>query len=87
MRIGTPAPAVTPEMYKEVFEDHPTGRLVLDDLIRKFTRPAVTDGGIDAVLKTFNHAGQRKPLDHIVTQINRAHGVSDTQGEQEDVQA
>lgn len=87
MMRGTQPPAVTPEMYKEVFEDHPTGRLVLDDLIRRFTRPAVTDGGIDAVLKTFNHAGQRKPLDHIVTQINRAHGVSDTQGEQEDVQA
>lgn len=32
-------------MYKEVFEDHPTGRLVLDDLIRRFTRPAVTEGG------------------------------------------
>lgn len=72
---GTPTPAVTPEMFKELFEDHPTGRIVLEALIVRFTRPPVTEGGIDAVLKTFNRAGQRMPLDFIVTQINRANGV------------
>lgn len=77
---GTPSPEVTPEMFKELFEDHPTGRIVLESLIVKFTRPAVTDGGIDAVLKTYLRQGARMPLDHIVSQINRAHGVT-TQGE------
>ena len=77
---------VTPEMFREVFEEHPTGRIVLDALIRRFTRPAVTEGGIDAVLKTFLHQGQRAPLDFIVMQINRANGVQPTEGEI-DVQA
>ena len=78
---GTPSPEITPEMFKELFEDHPTGRIVLEHLIVKFTRPAVTDGGIDAVLKTYLRQGTRMPLDYIVSQINRAHGVATTQGE------
>lgn len=68
-------------MFKEVFEEHPTGRLILDHLIARFTRPAVTQGGIDAVLKTYLHQGCRMPLDFIVNQINRANGVTPTQGE------
>ena len=72
---GTPTPEITPAMFKELFEDHPTGRIVLEHLIVKFTRPAVTDGGIDAVLKTYLRQGTRMPLDYIVNQINRAHGV------------
>ena len=80
MTRGTPAPAITPEMFKELFEDHPTGRIVLEHLIVKFTRPAVTEGGIDAVLKTYLRQCTRMPLDYIMNQINRAHGVG-TPGE------
>lgn len=80
---GTQTPVITPEMFKEIFEDHPSGRIVLEHLIVKFTRPAVTTGGIDAVLKTYMNQGQRAPLDYIVTQINRAHGVGNV-GESED---
>lgn len=69
-------------MFKEVFEEHPTGRLVLESLILRFVRPPVTDGGIDAVLKTFERMGQRKPLDFIMSQINIANGV--TPGESDD---
>lgn len=75
---GALQPQVTPAMFKELFEDNATGRIVLEALIVRFTRPPVTDGGIDAVLKTFNRAGQRMPLDFIVTQINRANGVETT---------
>ena len=75
MTRGTPTPAITPEMFRELFEEHPTGRVVLEHLIVKFTRPAVTEGGIDAVLKTYLRQGTRIPLDYIVGQINRAHGV------------
>jgi hypothetical protein len=81
LKRGTAAPEVTPEMFKELFEDHPTGRLILDALIVRFTRPPVTDGGIDAVLKTYLRQGTRMPLDFIVNQINRAHGVTTPQGE------
>jgi hypothetical protein len=81
MTRGTPAPEVTPAMYKEVFEDGRTGQLVLEHLIQVFTEQAVTSGGIDAVLKTYQRMGQRRVLDFIITQINRAHGVPDPQGE------
>jgi hypothetical protein len=77
---GTLPPAVTPEMFREVFEQHPAGVLILEHLINRFTRPAVTDGGIDAVLKTYLRQGQRQPLDYILAQINRANGVN-TEGE------
>ena len=42
-------PEVTHDHYLDVFERHPAGAAVLEDLIKKFTQSAVTDGGIDAV--------------------------------------
>jgi hypothetical protein len=72
---------VTPETYLDVFERHPAGAAVLENLIAIFTQPAVTDGGIDAVLKTYQRMGQRRVLDHIISQINRANNVPDTEGE------
>ena len=80
MTRGTPPPEITPEMFREIFEEHPSGRVILEHLIVKFTRPAVTEGGIDAVLKTYLRQGTRMPLDYIMNQINRAHGVG-TPGE------
>lgn len=72
---------VTPETYLDVFERHPAGAAVLENLIAIFTQPAVTDGGIDAVLKTYQRMGQRRVLDHIINQINRANNVPATEGE------
>lgn len=77
MRGTKPADA-TALMYLELFEQHPTGRIVLDDLLKRYTQSAVTDGGIDAVLKTYQRMGQRRVLDFIVMQINRANGLPDT---------
>ena len=72
---------VTPDTYLDVFERHPAGAAVLEDLIKRFAKPAVTDGGIDAILKTYMRVGERRPLDFIIQQINRAHGVPEPQGE------
>ena len=73
----------TPADYKDLFETDKRGATILEDLIRRFIRPAVTDGGIDAVLKTYDRLGQRRPLDFICNQINRANGVQvdENQGE------
>lgn len=72
---------LTPEqqdaMFKRVFEEHHEGRLVLDILIQRFARNAVTVGGIDAILTTYMQAGHREVLDHIMLRINRANGVND----------
>lgn len=63
------------DMFKRVFEDHHEGRMCLELLIRRFARNAVTVGGIDAVLKTYQQDGSRKVLDHIMNQINIANGL------------
>jgi hypothetical protein len=67
----------TPEDYRDLFEVDRRGARILEHLARMFVKNPVTDGGIDAVLKTFTYAGQRKPLDFIVNQINRANGVQE----------
>lgn len=66
---------VTPQMYARVFESHAEGALVLEDLVRRFHRPAKLQGGIDAVLTTYHREGARSVVDHIVSMINRANGV------------
>lgn len=66
---------VTPETYASIFEGNPEGRSILEDLTSRFARPAVCKGGIDAVLETYQRDGQRRVLEHIVNQINRANGV------------
>jgi len=65
----------TPEQYKALFEDDLRGAAILEHLIRTFARPAVVKGGIDAVLETYQRDGQRRVLEFITNQINRAHGV------------
>lgn len=69
----------TPQDYADLFEVDKRGARILDDLIRRFIRPSVSVGGIDAVLQTYERMGQRKPLDFIATMINRANGVVDEQ--------
>ena len=66
---------VTPEMYSRVFENHAEGALILEDLVRRFHRPAQLSGGIDAVLTTYHREGARSVVDFIVNQCNRANGV------------
>ncbi|MCB2251798.1 hypothetical protein KTQ74_07830 [Pseudomonas chlororaphis] len=72
---------MTPEqidaMFKRVFEEHHEGRLVLELLVQRFSRNAVTVGGIDAILRTYQQSGHREVLDHILLRINRANGVQD----------
>jgi hypothetical protein len=71
-------PDVTPELFREVFEVDKRGAAILEYLTMRFSQPAVTDGGIDAVLKTFERLGSTKVVHHIVGQINRANGVAPT---------
>jgi hypothetical protein len=66
---------MTPATYRRLFEDNADGAAVLDDLVRRFSQPQVSTGGIDAVLKTYERGGMRKVLDYILGQINQAHGV------------
>ncbi|MFU1927509.1 hypothetical protein ACLQ9J_04170 [Bordetella hinzii] len=73
--------SVEPSVYKEIFEDDRRGAAVLEDLVQRFARPQVSNGGIDAVLKTYERGGMRLVLDFITAQINRANGVPDVNAE------
>lgn len=73
---------VTPQLYKDLFEDDRRGAAILEDLTQRFARPAVTTGGIDAVLQTYHRDGMRRVIEFIVSQINRAHGVDVNQEEE-----
>lgn len=84
MRTIRPA---TPQDYLDVFERHPAGQIVLEDLVQRFSKQAVTSGGIDAVLTTYLRIGERRVPDFILTQINRANGVPDQPQGDDDVQA
>lgn len=67
-----------PAVYSRVFESHPEGIQILEELVARFARyPIVTEGGIDAVLKTYENVGARKPIDFILNRINQSHGVND----------
>lgn len=73
---------ITPELYKAIFEDDRRGAAILEDLTQRFARPAVTQGGIDAVLQTYHRDGMRRVIEHIVSMINRANGVDVNQEEE-----
>ena len=65
-------------LYLDIFETDQRGSAIFEDLFRRFGRGGVvTDGGIDAVLKTYQRAARREVLDYIVTRCNRARGVDD----------
>ena len=77
-------PEVTPDLYREIFEVDKRGAAILESLITRFSQPAVTDGGIDAVLKTYERMGSNRVVQFIVGQINRANGVAPTSIEVQD---
>lgn len=72
----------TAQDYADLFEVDRRGVRILEDLILRFVHPSVSKGGIDAILQTYDRMGQRKPLDFIMSQINRSHGI-DVQDEEQ----
>lgn len=70
-------PSAIAELYRQIFEVDKRGAAILEDLVKRFSKPASVQGGIDAVLKTYLHMGEHRVVQHIVNQINRANGVSD----------
>lgn len=64
-----------PEVYARVFEVNPEGAAVLAELEQKFVRGAVTEGGVDGVLKTYQRDGERRVIEWILKRINQANGA------------
>ena len=69
-------------MYREVFAEDRRGAAILEDLHLRFGRVSVhTDGGIDAVLKTFKSGAQAAVIGYIHNRIAQAEGVTPINGE------
>lgn len=66
-------------LFLDIFETDRRGAEVYEVLYRRFAAPAKvhTEGGIDAVLKTYRAAAHREVIEYIVTRCNRARGVRD----------
>jgi hypothetical protein len=71
--------------YHDIFEVDKRGHAIYEDLYARFAAHAKvhTDGGIDAVLKTYKSAAMREVIEYIVTRVNRGAGVPDLQPPQE----
>lgn len=67
-----PSPAQLAALYHQIFEVDQRGAAIFEDLVSRFSKPAVTEGGIDAVIKTFHGMGEHAVIQHIIRQINLA---------------
>lgn len=65
------------EVYARVFENFPEGKLVLEDLVRRFCRDPYVKGGLEGDRATCYNSGSRAVLDFIVNRINQAAGLSE----------
>ena len=68
-------------LYLDIFETDKRGAEVFEDLYRRFAGRAKvhTEGGIDAVLKTYRDSAHREVVEYIVRCCNRARGVEEQQ--------
>jgi hypothetical protein len=66
-------------LFLAIFEDDKRGAAVFENLYTRFAANAKvhTEGGIDAVLKTYKASSERGVIEYIVTRCNRARGVPD----------
>jgi hypothetical protein len=66
-------------VFLDLFEVDRRGAEVFEVLYQRFGLSARvhTDGGIDAVLRTYRAAAHREVIDYIVMRCNRARGIVD----------
>lgn len=69
-----PSPDELADLCHAVFSADVRGRAILEHLERRYCRaaPVVTNGGIDAILTTYQRAAHREVLDYIHALIARA---------------
>lgn len=63
------------ELYRQIFEVDQRGVAILEHMVQRFSPPAETRGGIDAILKTYHGMGQHSVVQHILAMVDRANTV------------
>lgn len=71
-----------PEVYARVFDSLPEGKLVLDELIRRFGGNPFTHGGHEGDRATAYKAGGNRVVSFIVARLNQANNVEDPNAEE-----
>jgi len=64
---------VEPGAYMRVFELHPEGQQIFDELVARFGGNPYRKGGADAARQSDFNAGALEVVNHIVRRINQAH--------------
>lgn len=73
--VGTQADAT---MYARVFEGHAEGRIILEDLVRRFYDvPTFTAGGIEGARMSDFKAGRRAVVGFVLNQIGQINAPAD----------
>ena len=68
----TPDRRPNPEAYARVFEGHHEGKLILEDLVRRFYDiPVYVPGGVEAQRETERRAARREVVHFILMQIGQ----------------
>jgi hypothetical protein len=73
------------QLYRDILEHDARGQVLMEDLYQRFAAHGKvhTDGGIDAVLKTYRASAHREVIEYITRQINRGNGVNESQPEED----
>jgi hypothetical protein len=77
---GAQPPAATPAEYALLFASK-AGELVLEDLVNRFAGSTYVRGGLEAQRETDFRSGRRAVVEHILSQINRASGAEQPEGD------
>jgi hypothetical protein len=68
----TDSTKATPEMYARVFEGHAEGRIILEDLVRRFyDKRSFTPGGVEGARMTDFKEGMRASIAFILKQLGQ----------------
>lgn len=73
-----------PQLYRRVFEENPEGLQIFEELLRRFAKGPVFEGGIDGVRKSDFRAGARSVVEFITARINEANGVNPNEHESDE---
>lgn len=78
---------VTAEMYARVFENHAEGKMIIEDLVRRFCVAGYVPGGREADREQCYRAGRTAVVQHILNQINIAAGADSYVEDETDIHA
>lgn len=82
--MANTTPPVPAEAYARLFEGHGDGRVILEELVRRYARGAKIGNGIDGILETYRRDGARSVVEFILSRVNHANGAPNEHAQSND---